>query len=168
MLQPEIYEKHKSFFQSCEKGDTLAVNGYLKDNAGIVLKDGVSYEASRIASTHDHIEIYKQLITFDHPNIYAARSANADSPLGEKNECLKFANIEIKKHDRNRSFQSSFEDFKILGQAALGFVAFASLDAIKTVSTLTENIGRSNFLKELGKLRNSDSPTSENKNKPNW
>ena len=177
MLKQEIYETHKVFLKACENGDSLFVKDYLKENAGTVLRDDISYEAACLAARNDHSDIYKQLNNFSHPTIYAARSANRDGALGENNECLKISNIETKKYEKIEAIKDAFDNFKIMGQFALGIAAIGVVEALKATvalaslasSSIYNHLSPSKIVNKINKVRVNASGVNEinpTKNKP--
>lgn len=167
MLQTHIQEKHQTFLTACENGDTKVVKDYLKQNGGAVLSDHVAYEAACIASQYDKVEVYKQLIAFHEPCIYAARSVNREEKLPENNECLKLSNSEVKKYNRSAKISDIFENFKIMGQMALGLTALAVVDTVRVGSTIAAEFGGNTAL-QINKLREKAFSNSKNNNKPDW
>lgn len=169
MLQTHIQEKHQTFLTACENGDTKVVKDYLKENGGAVLNDHVAYEAACIASQHDKVEVYKQLIEFHEPCIHAARSVNREENLSENNECLKLSNIEVKKYNRSTKISNAFENFKIMGQMALGLTALAVVEVVKVGATLVSELsGAAGTALQINKLREKAFSGSKDTNKPDW
>ena len=169
MLQTHIQEKHQVFLTACENGDTKVVKDYLKEKGGSVLSDRVAYEAACIASQHDKVEVYKQLIDFYHPCIHAAQSVNSESKLPKDNECLKLSDIEVKKYNRSTKISNAFENFKIMGQMALGLTALAVVEVVKVGATLVSELGgATGTALQINKLREKAFSGSKDTNKPDW
>ena len=168
MIQKELYEKHKVLFTACKQGSSEVVKNYLKENAGSIHRDGVAYEAACVFAKHDKIDVYKQLIQFDEPCIHAARSANRHGKLSPDNECLKLSNIEVNKYNRNLKISDAFENFKIMGQLALGLTALATVEIIKVGATLISEFGLSNAASQMLKLRDKAFSDKTNTNKPDF
>ena len=136
MLQSHLYEKHKVFLDACKSGDTAIVKDYLEENAGSVYKDRVAYEGACIATQNDKVKVYEQLIKFHPPCIHAAQSVVNSETLADDNECLKLSDSEVKKYNRSKSISNAFENFKIMGQIALGVTALATFEVVKMGSSL--------------------------------